>query len=148
MRISSKCRYAIAALIFMAQKAHNEEQITIISIAQALDISKIYLEQVFSMLKKANIVISLKGSQGGYRLSLPPDKIKVGEIVRAIETNLFEKTDGSVSKEEASIDEAIKILVWEKLDIAISDILDQVTLRELADKSTSLKSGDNFMFFI
>lgn len=148
MRISSKCRYAIAALIFMAQKAYNEEQITIISIAQSLGISKIYLEQVFSMLKKANIVISLKGSQGGYRLSLPPDKINVGEIVRAIETSLFEKTDNSVSKEEASIDEAMKILVWEKLDIVISDILDKVTLRELADKSTSLKSGNNFMFFI
>ena len=78
MKFSSKGRYAIAALVYMAQKNGNEEQITILAISQALGISKIYLEQVFSMLKRADIVTSIKGAQGGYRLTNPPEEITVG----------------------------------------------------------------------
>ena len=148
MRFSSKGRYAIAALIYMAQKAYTEEQITIITIAQSLGISKIYLEQVFSMLKRAAIVVSLKGSQGGYKLTRSPDKITVGDIARAVETSLFEKTEKSVGKDAQAIDDAMENLVWGKLDSAISETLDQVTLLELAEKSTSLRNTDNYMFFI
>jgi len=148
MRFSAKGRYAIAALIYMAQKAYTEEQITIISIAQTLGISKIYLEQVFSMLKRANIVISLKGSQGGYKLNMSPERITAGDIARAVETSLFEKTETSVSKEADSIEKAMDELVWNKLDCAVAVTLDDVTLRELAERSTSIKNGENFMFFI
>lgn len=148
MRISSKGRYAIAALIYMAQKAYTDEQTTIISIANNLGISKIYLEQVFSMLKRANIVVSLKGSQGGYKLLAAADKITVGDIARAVETSLFEKTESSVSKESESIDKAMESLIWDNLDKAVAAALDGVTLRELAEKATSLKNGDNLMFYI
>lgn len=148
MRISSKGRYAIAALIYMAQKAYTDEQITIISIANNLGISKIYLEQVFSMLKRANIVVSLKGSQGGYKLLVATDKITVGDIARAVETSLFEKTESSVSKESGSIDKAMETLIWDNLDKAVASALDSISLRELAEKATSLKNGDNLMFYI
>jgi len=148
MRFSSKGRYAIAALIYMSQKNYTEDQVTIISIAQALGISKIYLEQVFSMLKRANIVTSLKGSQGGYKLSSPPEKITVGDIARAVETSLFERTGATVSEEAIAIDKAMEILIWDKLDNAVALTLDQVTLLELADKATGIDTGENFMFFI
>jgi Rrf2 family cysteine metabolism transcriptional repressor len=148
MKFSSKGRYAIAALIYMAQNNHSDEQVTIISIAQKFGISKIYLEQVFSMLKRAEIVTSLKGSQGGYRLTNSPEKIRVGDIARAVETSLFEKTDATTAKEAQAIDSAMKDLVWDRLDIAVTSVLDSVTLRELAEKAASLDAGDNFMFFI
>jgi len=148
MRFSSKGRYAIASLIYMAQKNYSEEQITILSIARALGISKIYLEQVFSMLKRAGIVASSKGSQGGYRLAAPPGKITVGKIARAVETSLFEKTGTAVSGMAESIDRAMDELIWERLDNAVASVLDQVTLLDLADKSTGFSNGDHFMFFI
>ncbi len=148
MKFSSKGRYAIASLIFMALSAHNEEQITIISIAQTLGISKIYLEQVFSMLKRANIVTSIKGAQGGYRLVSSPDKITVGEIARAVETGLFEKADSTVALEAEHIDKAMESMIWDPLDLSISETLDRITLKSLADESDKTKNGENYMFFI
>ncbi len=148
MRFSSKGRYAIASMIFMTQNHHTEEQVTVITIAQSLGISKIYLEQVFSLLKRAGLVVSLKGSQGGYRLALSPDKITAGDIARAVESSLFEKTESTVVREAEAIDRAMEVLVWDRLDQAVASALDGVTLRELADQSARNSSGDNFMFFI
>lgn len=148
MKFSSKGRYAIAALIFMAQKAYNEDQITIISISQTLGISKIYLEQVFSLLKRANIVTSLKGSQGGYKLALSPDKISVGDIARAVENSLFEKTENAIDKDSDPINVAMSSLIWEPLDACVANTLDNISLRDLAEKAQSIKTQENFMFFI
>ncbi|HPF87499.1 MAG TPA: Rrf2 family transcriptional regulator, partial [Candidatus Limiplasma sp.] len=69
MRISARGRYALAATASMAARYATGENITVASLAERLGISKIYLEQVFSLLKKADIVASHKGAQGGYRLS-------------------------------------------------------------------------------
>jgi Rrf2 family cysteine metabolism transcriptional repressor len=148
MRFSSKGRYAAAAMIYMAQQDYTEEQVTVLSISQNLGISKIYLEQVFSMLKRANLVLSLKGSQGGYRLASSPDRITAGDIARAVETSLFEKTENTVAKEAEGIDKAMRTLLWDRLDQAVAASLDAVTLAELAEKSAGYDSGDNFMFFI
>ena len=148
MRISSKTRYGLAAMISMAQNARQDEQITIISIAEKLGISKIYLEQVFSLLKREGLVISIKGAQGGYRLSTPPDTITAGQIIRAIEVSLFEKTERSVSDEAIAIDKAMDTLIWEPLDEVILQKLSTVTLRDLTDEVQKQQNGGNFMFYI
>lgn len=148
MRISSKTRYGLAAMISMAQNARQDEQITIISIAEKLGISKIYLEQVFSLLKREGLVISIKGAQGGYRLSTPPDTITAGQIIRAIEVSLFEKTERSVSDEAISIDKAMETLIWDPLDEVILQKLSTVTLRDLTDEVQKQQNGGNFMFYI
>lgn len=62
MKISSKGRYGLAAMICIAQNCKNNECITIIKISEILGISKIYLEQVFSLLKRAGLVNSIKGA--------------------------------------------------------------------------------------
>jgi len=148
MRISSKTRYGLAAMISMAQNARQDEQITIISIAEKLGISKIYLEQVFSLLKREGLVISIKGAQGGYRLSTPPDTITAGQIIRAIEVSLFEKTERSVSDEAIAIDKAMDTLIWDPLDEVISQKLSTITLRDLTEEVQKQQNGENFMFYI
>lgn len=67
MRISTKGRYALAALIKIAENHGSGEYITIASISEKLGISKIYLEQVFSLLIIGGIVTSVKGAQGDCR---------------------------------------------------------------------------------
>ena len=57
MRISAKGRYALASVIHMAQQHHSGESVTLISISERLGISKIYLEQVFSLLKRGELVM-------------------------------------------------------------------------------------------
>lgn len=148
MRISSKTRYGLAAMISMAQNVRQDEQITIISIAEKLGISKIYLEQVFSLLKREGLVISIKGAQGGYRLSTLPDKITAGQIIRAIEVSLFEKTDRSVSDESIAIDKALDTLIWSPLDAVVLQKLSTITLRDLTEEVQKQQSGENFMFYI
>ncbi len=65
VRISAKGRYGLIAVIYMAQLHQNGEYITIVKISEALGLSKIYLEQTFSLSKRTEIVTSIKGAQGG-----------------------------------------------------------------------------------
>lgn len=148
MRISSKGRYGIAVMIRMAQISNNSDYISIISIAEKLDISKIYLEQIFSQLKKAELVKSIKGSQGGYKLAKSPDKITVGDILRAIEISLFEKTEHSVSADFIEIDKSMETLVWDKIDKVIFQTLDSVSLSDLVNEADKYKNSGNYMFYI
>ena len=148
MRISAKCRYGIAAMIYIAKYSTNNECITILSISEKLEISKIYLEQVFSLLKRAGLVNSIKGAQGGYQLAQPADKIRVGDIMRAIEFSLFEKTERSVADSIMVIDTALSKLVWVPLDQSIESSIDSVTLQDLVKEAESNVDGGNIMFYI
>ncbi len=148
MRISSKGRYGLAAMISVAQLGSTGEFVTVISIAEKLGISKIYLEQVFSLLKRSKLVTSIKGSQGGYQLSKPSEKITVLEILQAVEISLFEKTDRSVSDEAIEIESSLKNLIWDNLDNAIVTALVKVTLGDLVAEADKAKNGEEFMFYI
>ncbi len=148
MRISSKGRYGLAAMLHMAVYARSNECITIISISEQLGISKIYLEQVFALLKRAELVVSIKGAQGGYKLARPADQINAGDILRAAETSLFEKTEASVTGDAAAIEQALDSLVWVPLDAAAAELLDSITLEQLASHVKACNSGDNYMFYI
>ena len=148
MRISSKGRYGLAAMIDLAQNEKLVECVTIISIAERLGISKIYLEQVFSLLKRSGLVISVKGAQGGYKLAKAKEKITIGEIMRAIEAGLFEKAESSTHKEQATIERAIDELVWKPLDSNVDKTLESIFLSQLVDESSKNQKGKDFMFYI
>lgn len=148
MRISSKCRYGIAAMISMATVSYGNEQVTILSISEKLGISKIYLEQVFSLLKRADLVISIKGSQGGYKLSKSLEDITVYDIMKAIEVSLFEKTGRTVSDNVIEIDNIMENFIFEKLDNAVYDQLSIIKLSDLVNEVKKQSKGDNLMFYI
>jgi len=148
MRISSKGRYGLAAMISMAEDARLDENVTILSISEKLGISKIYLEQVFSLLKRADLVTSVKGAQGGYRLAAAPVSITAGQILKAVEAGLFEKTEHSLSEGSAPIEQAMETLVWEKLDSAVAAALDGATLADLAAETRARRQQSDYMFYI
>lgn len=148
MRISSKGRYGLAAMIYIADNGKNGDYITIISIAEALKISKIYLEQVFSLLKRANLVVSIKGSQGGYRLSRSAQEISARDILEAVELSLFELTDDTVKDSSMPVEKAMQNLIWKKLDNEVAIALSAVSLEELVAEAERNKDDDNFMFYI
>ncbi len=148
MRISSKGRYGLAAMIGVAQLGSTGEFVTVISIAEKLGISKIYLEQVFSLLKRSKLVNSVKGSQGGYQLSKPADRITALEILQAVEISLFEQTEKSVSEQVAEVENTLRTLIWDRLDNSLAKVLQEVTLADLVTEAEKNKSGENFMFYI
>lgn len=148
MRISSKGRYGLAAMVSMAQNYESDSCITIISLSERLGISKIYLEQVFSLLKRAGLVLAIKGAQGGYKLSRPPQEITSYDILEALEQALFDKTEESVAQKAEEIEKAMRNLVYSTLDEAVEQALRKTSLYDLVTETEKQKSGAGFMFYI
>ena len=130
MKISTKGTYAIQVMLDLAM--HNTgENINVKKIAERQDISEKYLEQIIAILNKAGFVRSIRGAQGGYRLSKAPSKYTIGDILRVTEGPLE-----PVSPEESSLS------VWKKLKDAIDEVVDGVTLQNLVDEENSRSGGD------
>ena len=106
MRISAKGRYALAAAMELARGFSGGASTTVISIAERLGISKIYLEQVFALLKRGEIVSSQKGAQGGYLLTRPPREISAYDVLLTVETALFQKTEPTAPEKAPQMDAA------------------------------------------
>lgn len=147
MKISAKGRYGIAAMVYLARNYDASSPITIISISEHLGISKIYLEQVFSLLKRSKLVNSIKGSQGGYQLSRHPRAISAYDILAAIEISLIEKT-GSVSEKMDQLNHILAREVFDVLDKRIYETLNAITLEDLLSALNLEESNENLMYFI
>ncbi|MDR3209576.1 MAG: Rrf2 family transcriptional regulator [Oscillospiraceae bacterium] len=148
MRISAKARYGLAALVHMARYCDKDSNITISSLAAKLDFSKIYLEQVFSLLKRGGIVSSVKGAQGGYSLLRQAKEITVYDILTSIETALFERTEDTVSENDMSIDAALKQTVFDVLDESIKRFLSDISLADVAEAAEGLADDQSFMYYL
>jgi Rrf2 family protein len=148
MRISVKGRYALAAAVNIADRAERGGNISASSIAEELNISKIYLEQVFAQLKKAGILSSVKGPKGGYRLANAPEDTTAWEVLTAIELSLTEKPEETVAGAAHSIEAAITELVFDPLDEAIKEALSKITMRDLLDNTRKRDDSLAFMMSI
>ena len=148
MRISARGRYALAATVSMAARHSAGGNVTVISLAEGLGISKIYLEQVFSLLKKADVVSSHKGAQGGYRLSRPPEEITALEVLSATDLSLLEEAGDTVKTRAPGIEAALRHRVFSAADGAVRETLGGVTLKDLADEASKRRNDQAYMFFI
>jgi Rrf2 family transcriptional regulator, cysteine metabolism repressor len=148
MRISAKGRYALAAALYMAQNQNLNEYITLISISDKLGISKIYLEQVFSLLKRGSIVNSIKGSQGGYQLTRAPKQISVYDILSSVETSLFENAEDTVKDKSPEIETTLRQIIYTPLDDSIKETLQNISLYDLVAEAEKHATDQGFMFFI
>ncbi len=148
MRVSAKGRYALAAMIHMAQNYTAGEPITVIRISESLGISKIYLEQVFSLLKRSKLVTSVKGAQGGYQLTRMPKQITVLDVLFAVELSLFEKAENTVSEKAPAIEAVLRSSAFDILDQAIKSSLEKITLEDLVAETERYQSDSAPMFYI
>ena len=87
MKLSTKGRYGLRAAVALAMYA-KDEPVSISTIAAREELSESYLEQLFAKLKKAGLVHSIRGTNGGYQLSRPAEDISVGDVLRALEGNM------------------------------------------------------------
>ncbi|MDF2557072.1 MAG: transcriptional regulator [Bacillales bacterium] len=148
MKISAKGRYALTSMIYIAQNSDKGQHFTLVSISENLGISKLYLEQVFNLLKKGNLVNSIKGAQGGYRLSRDPKLISVYDILFEFEQSLFELAEKTVSDKHPEIDNALRLTVFEPIDITIKEQFKGITLHDLVIAAEKSKKNDIFMYYI
>src|SRR5665647_322512 len=121
MNISTKGRYGLRAMVDIAVHSFGD-YIPLKIIAERQDISENYLEQVFSILRKAKLVNSARGSQGGYTLSKETSKITVGEVLRILEgdLNITCEDDGSLEVDN-TIKVCINTIVWQGVNERINE---------------------------
>jgi len=130
MNISSRCEYACRAVIELAAHAHTEVPVTAVHIAQKRHIPEKYLVHILLQLKRAGLVRSVRGAQGGYLLAQPPDEITLYDIVCAI--------DGPILDPLPADDTAGGDLkhAWRKVAHDIEASLSAITVRHVLDRAT------------
>lgn len=147
MKFSKKSRYGVTALIDLAIHS-GEEQVALNSIAERNDISPQYLEQVFAGLRRAGIVRSIKGPQGGYFLGYPADHITVADILIALEGS-YHIEDEDVSKNDGTdIPSTIQELIVDRVNRELDEVLTKVTLEDLKENYEARQFVAQDMYYI
>lgn len=85
MRLTTKCRHAVTALIHLANRSDEEQTISLSEISSIQGVSLSYLEQLFAKMRQAELVIGTRGPGGGYRLNLAASDISIADILDAID---------------------------------------------------------------
>jgi len=144
MKLSTKCRYGLRALVDLAVFS-DRGHVALHEIAQRQEISLKYLEQDFSVLRRAGIVKSVKGAQGGYLLTKSPSEIRLSEIVSVLEGDLLliEIDD----PEQTDIRLFLTQQVWTRLNQNVSESLHSICLSDLVDDYRMQQSGEG-MYYI
>lgn len=135
MKLSTKGRYGLRAMIDLALYSEHEA-VSISSISQRQNISESYLEQLFAKLKKAGLVMSVRGAQGGYRLKETADAISVGDVLRALEGDLQAvqcSADTDTGCQGADL--CVTKYVWQKINESIAKTVDEMMLDQLVEES-------------
>ncbi|MDR2525141.1 MAG: Rrf2 family transcriptional regulator [Oscillospiraceae bacterium] len=148
MNITSKGRYALAAMMLMAQNTQRKGAFTVIEISERLGVSKIYLEQVFSLLRRGKLVNSTKGSQGGYTLARPADQISAADILTATITGFFDEPESTVKDAQPGIDSVLTEALFRPASKTFFDALDRAKLSVLAEEALRRDGADSFMWSI
>ena len=148
IRLSTKGRYGVMAM-FALSRSYEEGPRSVRRIAEEQDIPPAYLEQIMARLRHEGLVESARGRGGGYRLARPPERITIGDVIRAVEgpialsncltasVPLCDRVDGCVTR-----------LIWKRLGQRIERAFDAITLERLCrsggeELSSSISSSSS-----
>ncbi|MDR0441759.1 MAG: Rrf2 family transcriptional regulator [Candidatus Accumulibacter sp.] len=139
MRLTTKGRFAVTAMTDLALNG-GAGPVTLADISERQRISLSYLEQLFGKLRRRNLVGSVRGPGGGYRLAQPMERISVADIVRAVDEALDATQCGG---RENCKDEACCLTheLWATLNLKMCEYLASVRLSDLVGKHRE-KAGD------
>jgi Rrf2 family protein len=149
VKLSTKGRYGLKAMFDLALN-YGEGPIALNNIAERQNISVHYLEQLIATLRKAGLVKSVRGAQGGYMLADKPDNITVGDILRILEGPIA-PSDCVIDNDDSECIRAgycITRTIWERIKISIDNVVDSITLRDMVDDYVKLHNSDSFMYYI
>ena len=145
MKLSKRTEYGLRAVVHLAKLWPN-------TFVQSKDLSKQevlpnkFLESILLALRRGGFLESKVGSGGGYRLARPPRQIRIGEVVRRLEGRLSVK-DGKGNEESRPGEIAVHI-VNEKLTQATDEVLEKLTLEELAELASRAGNLQQSMYYI
>jgi Rrf2 family protein len=153
VHFSAKSEYAVLAILALSLHS-GEGPLQVKAIAQKERIPLRFLEQVMNQLKKRGFVESVRGPHGGYRLTKPPDQIRLGEVLQAVEGPLVE-IDSTQRRQRESIngtnglsDSAIVREVWQEVNTSLKEHLDSINFKDLSERKKELEGKQVLMFHI
>ncbi|MBO6764855.1 Rrf2 family transcriptional regulator [Maricaulis sp.] len=133
MKLSTKGRYAVMAMADLAL-ASQDGPVTLSDIASRQSISLSYLEQLFAKLRRADIVSSIRGPGGGYRLSRKPTEIRISDIIVAVDEPLRATRCSSAKGCLADGRRCITHDLWDELGRHIYLFLSSITLEDVLER--------------
>lgn len=138
MRVPQRTDHALRALTLLAEKPAGSV-VPAGELAVTLSLPRRFVEQQLADLARANIVVSVRGARGGYRLSRAASAINVAEVVAALQGDILDipRTTSSAVSE-----------MWATAAGALEDALSSVTLQQLADRQRELESERSVMYYI
>ena len=141
MKLTTKGRYAVMALADLA-KFNNRNPVSLRDISLRQGISLLYLEQIFSKLKRNNIVKSTRGVNGGYILTANPEQIKLSNIFSAVQEEVKTVQCKKESKKgcNGKLSKCITHNLWDELEVHINNFFEQKNLKDLISNSSESKN--------
>ena len=137
MKVSTKGRYGLKAIVDIAYSMQKPEGkcVSVKNIAERQGISENYLEQIMAPLKKARIVNSIRGANGGYYLAKPAEELTAGEVLRILEGPMVPVDcviDGTNVCGQVDCDLCVMKHSWHMIAEKINEVIDGITIAQLA----------------
>ena len=140
MKLTSKGRYAVTAMLDVAMHSQRSP-VSLADISERQSISLSYLEQLFSRLRRHNLVDSVRGPGGGYRLGRDANTIAIGEVIQAVDESVDATRCNGLSDCQGG-ERCLTHSLWSDLSMRISNFLNGITLGELMDKNDVQRVAD------
>ncbi len=136
MKISTRGRYGVLAMIVLAEQ-HGSGPTSIKEIVEQQGLSHSYLEQILGPLRRAGLVRSVRGPEGGYLLARTPEEISVGDVLRVLEGPLVPvdcvEEEQNIQQTCERQDACSARQVWMSLKKSLTDVVDSISLQDLID---------------
>ena len=139
MKVSTRVEYGMLALTDIALHSENGSSVSAPDIAERQGISQKYLEQILTHLKQAGLIRAQKGLRGGYALTRPAGKIRLSEILNALDNSILEETR---TGNGGTLRDAVNACLWQKMNRTMIDFAESKTLAEFLTDCRQQLTGE------
>jgi Rrf2 family protein len=142
MKVSTRGEYGVRAMVALARH-YGQGPMSITAIARDSSIPYAYLEQLILPLRKAGLVESRRGAHGGYRLTRPPEAMRLGEVYRVMEGPIapMDCVSEDLAEQTCPLIPGCQTRpVWEKVRDSIASTLDSMTLADLVGQPAAAEA--------
>ncbi len=135
MKITTKSKYAVRAIYSLMALGGEHQPVSMDRILEQEDISKKYLERIFTIMKEGNVIVGTRGVGGGYMLARSADQITLREIINIADGPLAASDCSIVSDMCSNFDSCSVNWMWAGLTKVCDDYLEKITVKDLMSRS-------------
>ena len=146
MKISTRVEYGMLALTDIALHSGDGGAVSAPDIAARQGISQKYLEQIMTQLRQAGLIRAQKGLRGGYALTRPADKIRMDEIINALDTSILEET--KLREDSGELQKAVNACLWQKMNRSMIEFAEKKVFSEFLGECREQMQGEWDLYVI